>query len=110
MEVLKTQVNELQMRKREDDLIIKEKSKEIEILRREAGIASAGKLLLEEITPFQSNRAISKRPFVRSNSIAASNPSAHCGHLGTKKSIWTPFNDSSVEFGFFDIISQVFFD
>lgn len=108
MEALKSQVSELQLRKREDEMLLQKKTEEIEILKRGSGIDSTTRFLFHDIpTPIQSNRTVSKRPFVRSNSIAASNPSAHYSTLGQSKSIWSSFSDSTVDFGIFDVISQV---
>jgi hypothetical protein len=110
MESLKTQVSELQLRKCEDEMLLQKKTEEIEKLKKTSGIESTTQLLFKDIPlSLNSNRIVSKRPFVRSNSIAASNPSAHYSTLGHSKSIWASFNEGPVDFGFFDVISQVFF-
>jgi hypothetical protein len=108
MEALKSQVSELQLRKREDEMLLQKKTEEIEILRKCSGLDLTARFLLQDIPPsIQPNRTVSKRPFVRSNSIAASNPSAHYSTLGQSKSIWSSFNENTVDFGIFDVISQV---
>lgn len=109
MDALKSQVSELQLRKLEDEVLLKQKTKEIEILKKGAGFESNTRFLFQDIpAPIKSNRTVSKRPFVRSNSIAASNPSAHYSTLGQSKSIWASLNEKSVDFGIFDVISQVY--
>ena len=110
MEALRLQMSELQLRKREDDMLLQKKTEEIEILKQKTGFDSTARFLFQDISPsIQSNRIVSKRPFVRSNSIAASNPSAHYSSLGQTKSIWSSLNEKTVDFGIFDVISQVHF-
>ena len=108
MEALKSQVSELQLRKREDEMLLRKKTEEIQILKSGAGFDSPTRFLFQDIPPsIQSNRTVSKRPFVRSNSIAGSNPSAHYSTLSQSKSIWSSLNENTVDFGIFDVISQV---
>ena len=118
MEALKSQVSQLQLKKKEDDLIIAKKTKEIRILKAQpivdaqmAPFPLPGDLSLGMGIP----RPVSKRPFLRSNSIAGSTPSIHyetmaSGHQSSygSKSIWASLNETSVDFGLFsDVRSQV---
>jgi hypothetical protein len=115
MDDLRKQVDELRLRKMQDEMIISMKSKEIENLKNNSGPApsvyggSQQELGFQPDTEPSFNRPLGKlkRPFIRSHTIAISSPATQFeGHILTSansaKSIW------GSDFGLFsDVISQV---
>lgn len=115
MEDLRKQVDELRVRKMQDEMIISMKSKEIETLKNHSGPPPSVYGGSQNTSVFQADteptaiRALakSKRPFIRSHTIAGSAPATQFeGHVlnssTSSKSIW------GSDFGLFsDVISQV---
>ena len=124
MEELKKQVMSLQLKKEQDELVIAHKTQEIQELQRFKISQSSDFGLPSPATDFckadesldflpPSQRASSKRPFVRSHTIAGSTSASYqkshiiAGPHSSSKSIWTPIHDHPLDFGFGEVISQV---
>ena len=107
LEFLQKQVNDLQLKRQEDELKIALKSKKIEKLRKKLGEDET----FSEISSDSLTINRPKRPFVKSNSVAGYSNlchyESHSFTSGSSKSIWASLNETSVDFGFFsDVISQ----